>query len=97
MNKKIKIAVSINLDWPLRRYHELYKGIQEYSKDTNWVLVWDHFPEKALSRDRSTPYYTGIIGRIKYDAYEIARELKIPMVNTQVEFDQRYFFSVLRF
>lgn len=82
MNKKIKVAIALNLDWPLKRYHELYQGIQQYSKDKSWVLVLDHFPEKALNRDCSKPFYAGIIGRIKYDAYEIARNLKIPMVNT---------------
>ena len=82
MEKK-KIAISINLDWPLKRYHELYAGIQKYNNEhTHWNLVWDHFPEIHLSRSRTKPYYDGVIGRIKFDAYEEAKRLGIPVVNT---------------
>lgn len=78
-----KIAVSINLDWPLKRYHELYKGIQEYAGEhTDWLLVWDHYPEQRLKECKSVPYYKGVIGRIKYDAYEEIKRLNIPVVNT---------------
>jgi len=80
--KKKKIAISINLDWPLKRYHELYSGIQEYNNEfTNWNLVWDHYPEIYLARSESEPYYDGVIGRIKYDAHTHAKRLGIPVVN----------------
>ena len=80
---EVKIAISINLDWPLKRYHDLYAGIQEYNrKHANWILVWDHFPEKILSECKSNSYYKGIIGRIKFPAYEEGKRLGIPMVNT---------------
>ena len=78
-----KIAISINLDWPLKRYHDLYAGIQQYNNEfTNWKLVWDHFPEVYLKRNKEVPYYDGIIGRVKYDAYNEAKRLNIPVVNT---------------
>ena len=78
-----KIAISINLDWPLRRFHELYSGIQAYSEEfADWNIVWDHFPEQALNRSGEKPYYDGIIGRIKFDAFREAKRLGIPVVNT---------------
>ena len=78
-----KIAISINLDWPLKRYHDLYAGIQDYNKKyTNWTLVWDHYPENVLTESKTEAYYDGIIGRIKYTAHEQAIRLNIPMVNT---------------
>ena len=78
-----KIAISINLAWPLKRYHELVAGIQEYNNEfTNWTLVWDHFPENYLRESLDKPYYDGVIGRIKYDCYEEAQRLNIPVVNT---------------
>lgn len=78
-----KIAVSINLDWPLKRYHELYKGIQDYAiNHTDWLLIWDHFPEQRLKECDKEPYYQGIIGRIKFEAYEEIKRLGIPAVNT---------------
>lgn len=81
--KQKKIAVSINLDWPLNRYHDLFKGIQDYGNEhTDWLLVWDHFPEQRLKKSKSEPYYDGVIGRIKYEAYDEIKRLNIPVVNT---------------
>ena len=95
MEKQFKIAISINLDWPLRRYHELYAGIQEYAtKNTNWILVWDHYPENALKASTDTPYYDGIIGRIKYDAYDAAKKFNIPVINTWFSSDIKDITSV---
>lgn len=83
MEKRPKIAISINLDWPIKRYHEVYKGIQQYAKEhTNWILIWDHYPEMILREYPETPYYDGIIGRIKYDAFNEGQKFNIPMVNT---------------
>ena len=80
---KKKIAIAINLDWPIKRYHLLFKGIQEYAKEyTDWTLVWDHYPEKVLKRCKDEPYYAGVIGRIKMDAYNEIQRLNIPVVNT---------------
>lgn len=78
-----KIAVAINLDWPLNRYHELFKGIQDYAAEhTGWLLVWDHFPEQRLKKCMTKPYYDGVIGRIKFEAYDEIKRLNIPVVNT---------------
>ena len=91
-----KIAVSINLDWPLNRYHELFKGIQGYaSEQSDWLLVWDHFPEQRLKKSKKKPYYDGVIGRIKFDAYDEIKRLDIPVVNTWATNDIKEMTSVL--
>ena len=96
MGQEKKIAVSINLDWPLNRYHELFKGIQDYASEfTDWLLVWDHFPEERLKKCQSDPYYDGVIGRIKYAAYDEIKRLKIPVVNTWATNDIKDISSVL--
>ena len=80
---KTKIAVSLNLDWPLKRYHKLYMGIQAYNTEhCDWSIVWDHYPSNMLKNCHDTPYYSGVIGRIKYDTFQEAQRLGIPMVNT---------------
>ena len=77
-----KIAIALNLDWPLYRYHQIYSGIQEYSKkNTDWNIVWDHYPERIIRRTESA-YYSGIIGRIKVDSFKEAEKYDIPVVNT---------------
>ena len=96
MKKEKKIAVSINLDWPLNRYHDLFKGIQGYAAEhTDWLLVWDHFPEQRLKKCKSVPYYDGVIGRIKFDAYDEIKRLNIPVVNTWASNDIKEMTSVL--
>ena len=83
MDKKLKIAISINLDWPLRRYYDFYEGIQSYAnKYTEWTLVWDHYPQNILKDCKTEPYYDGIIGRIKHSAYNEAKRLNVPVVNS---------------
>lgn len=80
---KKKIAISLNLDWPLKRYHDLYAGIQLYNKkNCDWSLVWDHFPANILKNCAQEPYYSGVIGRIKHDTFNEASRLNIPLVNT---------------
>ena len=77
-----KIALSLNFELPYERYHDFYSGVQEYSdKYTGWELVWDHFPEFKL-RSSKKPYYDGVIGRIKYEAYDEILRLGIPHVNS---------------
>ena len=83
MSQKKKIAISINLDWPLRRYYDFYEGVQSFAhKHTDWTLVWDHFPENILRTCKTEPYYAGIIGRVKHNAYNEAVRLNIPTVNS---------------
>ena len=79
-----KIALSLNLELPYERYHDLYNGVQAYAdKYTDWELVWDHFPEFKL-RSSDKPYYDGVIGRIKFEAYDEIKRLGIPHVNTWI-------------
>lgn len=83
MMKKKKIAVSLNLDWPLVRYHDLYKGVQDYAeKHTLWNICWDHYPEIELKKCFDNPYYNGVIGRINHETNTEAKRLNIPVVNT---------------
>lgn len=80
-----KIALSVNLAVPIDRYHDYYKGIQDYAeKYTDWTLVWDHYPEFKLRDSGKIPYYDGVVGRIKFSAYDEIRRLGLPCVNIWV-------------
>jgi len=77
-----KIALSFNLELPYERYHDFYCGVQEYAdKYTGWELVWDHFPEFKF-KSQKEPYYAGVIGRIKFDAYKEIVRFGLPHVNS---------------
>lgn len=79
--KRKKIAIAINLELPLVRYYEYFRGIGDYAKKyTDWFLINDHFPEKGLEESKNEPYYDGVIGRITPEIYDITKELNIPVV-----------------
>jgi LacI family transcriptional regulator len=91
-----KIALSINLAYPIDRYHDFYKGIQDYvEKYTDWTLVWDHYPEFKLRDSGEKPYYDGVVGRIKHSAFFEIKRLGIPCVNIWVGNDIENIPSIL--
>ena len=77
----MKIAVVMNLDWPLKRYHKLFAGIKSYAEEnTNWTISWDPYPDIKLEKDPN--YYAGVIGRCEFETIETAQRLEVPVVNT---------------
>ena len=80
MDSKKRIAVSINLDWPTEKHHDIFAGIEQYAEEnTDWILIWDHYPEIVLS---SKPdYYDGILGRLSDEAIQKINDLNLPAVN----------------
>lgn len=77
----MKIAVVMNLDWPLKRYHKIYAGIKTYAENhTNWTISWDPYPEILLEKNKT--HYAGIIGRCEFETITAAQKLKVPIVNT---------------
>ena len=81
MEDSVKIAVVMNLDWPLKRYHKMFAGIKSYADNhTDWTVSWDPFPELKLQENPS--YYGGIIGRCEFDTVKKAQKLNVPIVNT---------------
>lgn len=77
----MKIAIVLNLDWPLKRIHKMYAGIKSYAeKHTDWSITWDPYPELLMKA--SPTAYDGIIGRCKLGTVETAQELNVPLINT---------------
>lgn len=77
----MKIAVVMNLDWPLKRYHKIFAGIKSYAdKHTDWTISWDPYPELKLKKSKT--YYAGIIGRCESATLEAAQEQNVPTVST---------------
>ena len=77
----MKIAVVMNLDWPLKRYHKLFAGIKAYAEEQQqWQISWDPYPDLKLKKDPN--YYAGIIGRCEFETITTAQELNVPIVNT---------------
>jgi LacI family transcriptional regulator len=82
MSSNPKVAVIMDLEWPLKRHYEILAGIQKYAKEfTNWELVVDKYPELQLE---AGGHFDGIIGRITEACYEGASERGIPVINVKL-------------
>lgn len=78
-----RIAIPIDLDWPLKRHHEPYAGIQDYARShaPHWELMPDEFPGSWIARHGKTPGYRAIFGRITTSVADAAKRAAIPVVN----------------
>lgn len=94
MKTNKKIAVSINLDWPTEKHHDIFAGIERYAEEkTDWTLIWDHFPEIVLSKNPN--YYDGVLGRLDDDAIKTIQKLKLPAVNVWHNQQKKISFNVV--
>jgi LacI family transcriptional regulator len=66
------------LDWPLRRHHDLIAGVQEYADDRGWAVEVGRFPELRME---AGVRFDGMVGRIESGTFAAAEAAKIPVVN----------------
>jgi len=83
MKRPIRIALAIDLQWPIKRHHEVYAGIQDYGKKEapDWVLIPDLFPAQWIAPRGGMPVYDAVIGRIEKSVAKAANKVGIPVVN----------------
>lgn len=83
MPQRLRIAIPIDLDWPLKRHHEVFSGIQDYARELapHWEIVPDMFPAKWVPARGDTPGYGGIVGRVSASDARAAKRARIPIVN----------------
>ena len=80
--KPRRVAVMLELEWPLKRHVALFAGLQQYAQQHGWVttideVIGDKLPQR---RTKSLPY-DGIIGRVPKPLAEQAIRLNLPVVN----------------
>lgn len=82
MKRPPRIAVQMQLHWPLKRHTAIYHGIQAYSDEHGWQMTLDDFVARhGDSEERDGFPYDGIIGRIDGQLAELANRRGIPVVN----------------
>jgi len=80
MPKKVRIAIVIDLDWPVKRHQAVFAGTQSYARQRGWqCTIWPYPP--PLLTPRGKPAYNGIIGRVTPALARAARAAGIPLVN----------------
>ncbi len=80
--KPRRVALMLELEWPLKRHVALFAGLQRYAQQHSWVttideVICDKLPPR---RTKSLPY-DGIIGRVSGTLAEQAIRLSLPVVN----------------
>ncbi len=83
MSKPVRIAIPIDMDWPLKRHHEPFSGIQDYAREhaPHWELLPDEFPGPWIKPRGKVLGYDALFGRITESAAAAAKRARIPVVN----------------
>jgi LacI family transcriptional regulator len=83
MSKSLRIALPLDLQWPIKRHHEVYSGIQDYArtKAPHWDLIPDLFPAHWITPEDDFAGYDAVLGRITKQVADVADDAKIPCVN----------------
>jgi LacI family transcriptional regulator len=83
---KRRVALMLELDWPLKRHHGVFAGTQHYAQERGrWECIVDAHPQQRLVEGgRGTPAYDGIIARVRRPLAKIAKRVGVPMVNVWV-------------
>lgn len=82
MARPRRIAVQMELHWPLKRHTAIYAGLQQYAEEQGWETILDDFVSDHLARGgQKTFSYDGVIGRIDRDLAARAALMRLPVVN----------------
>lgn len=82
MPKPLRITVRIDFDWPVRRHHGIFTGIQAYASQVgHWQLIPDEFPSPHINRVRNKHSYDAVVGEISQKILRASQRAEIPVVN----------------
>ncbi len=83
MAAKLRIALNLELNWPLKRHIGIFEGTQRYAAQCpDWECVIDEFVEDTIRRShRGSPPYDGVIARANRKLAGLARARRMPIVN----------------
>src|SRR6476660_5419625 len=77
-----RVAIALDLEWPLKRHTAIFAGVQRYAAEQGWQTVIDDYVANELAglRGRQVPY-DGVLGRLSVNLAEQARRWRLPAVN----------------
>ncbi|MEW4561923.1 substrate-binding domain-containing protein [Bremerella sp. JC770] len=82
IEKRRRIALSLDLEWPYKRHSDVYAGTQQYIHEQGWDSVIDEFVADSLPETRRGKVpYDGIIARATSRLGQRCQKLKLPLVN----------------
>jgi LacI family transcriptional regulator len=82
MSATKRIAVQMELAWPVRRHYDVLAGIYEYAdRKGNWIIETSRFPELRMDHGIE---FDGVVGRIEPGMHAAAERAGLPLVNVWV-------------
>jgi len=91
---KRRVAVMIDLDWPLKYHVEVVAGCQQYATRAGWDYTINPFAGQALASHRGGGPYDGVLGRATQKLADTARQAGVPVVNVWMNSPARQLPSV---
>lgn len=82
MSHPRRVALILDLQWPLKRHAHIFAGTQRYADEHGWESLIDEYADEHLAEHspKSLPY-DGVIGRVNARLAACGRRLGLPLVN----------------
>lgn len=82
MTQPLRVALKLDLRWPLKRHAHIFAGTQKYADEHGWESLIDEYADEHLSEasPQSLPF-DGVIGRVNAKLADCGRRLGVPLVN----------------
>lgn len=82
MPKSPRVAIKLDLRWPLKRHAHIFAGTQRYAVEHGWESIIDEYADEHLAEAsaKSLPF-GGVIGRVNAKLAEHGQRLGVPLVN----------------
>lgn len=82
MTQPPRVALMLDLRWPLKRHAHVFAGTQRYADEHGWESIIDEYADEHLAEATAkTLPFDGVIGRVNSKLAEHARRLGVPVVN----------------
>ena len=91
-----RVAIMIDLQWPLRHHQEIFAGTQRYAREhSNWECTIDLHAAEGLRSGGAESAYDGVIARATSRLATRAKAARVPVVNVWLNSPVRRMPSVL--
>ncbi|MDX1565617.1 MAG: substrate-binding domain-containing protein [Phycisphaeraceae bacterium] len=81
----IRIAVAIDMEWPLKRHHDAVAGVLKYARQQEaWTCVLEPWIGSSPESKDPAEHYDGVVGRISGALGRYAEARHFPVVNIWV-------------
>lgn len=77
-----RVALKLDLRWPLKRHAHIFAGTQRYADEHGWESIIDEYADEHLSgASAGSPPFDGVIARVNSELAGGCRRLRLPVVN----------------